>query len=242
MAVAVRTAVGGSRDTQIKGRRFLSFADELGVDRSSAYNLMKLHPERAKIIQQCATEGCWPGWKFCFEWLRTGNPTLGFAEFGASGRVNKPKSDERGTPHDLFARCDAEHGRFTCDVASSDALAKCDHHYTKEVDGLKQTWKGICWLNPPLSLRDAFAKKAYEAALDGCKVIGLFPAFTDASWFHEFASHAQIEFLRGRPQFVGPGNGYAPFGFMVCVWTRRSARRGVGSSSNSQNHRAGTSK
>lgn len=49
--------------------------------------------------------------------------------------------DDWETPRDLFDRCDAI-WHFDLDVASSDANAKCERHFTKDDDALKQDWGG----------------------------------------------------------------------------------------------------
>ena len=51
-------------------------------------------------------------------------------------------------PQELFDELHAEFS-FTTDVAATDENAKCTHHYTQEQDGLKQDWRGVCWMNPP---------------------------------------------------------------------------------------------
>ena len=66
----------------------------------------------------------------------------GFAKKFESATVEWP------TPQDLFDKLDAEFG-FTTDVAATPDNAKCKHYYTQEQDGLKQTWRGVCWMNPP---------------------------------------------------------------------------------------------
>ena len=43
--------------------------------------------------------------------------------------------------------------------------------------------------------------------------------FTDAAWFHDYASHANIEVLKGRLQFANrTDNGYSPFGHGIFVF------------------------
>ena len=88
-------------------------------------------------------------------------------------------------------------------MASTAKLAKCKKFFTPEQDGLKQVWRGVCWMNPPYHSPDigAWVKKAYEASQQGAVVVALLPMFTDTVWFHDYASHAEIEVLRGRLQF-----------------------------------------
>lgn len=62
------------------------------------------------------------------------------------GRINSgvmsSDRDDWETPQELFDRCDAI-WHFDLDAASSDANAKCERHFTKEDDALKQDWGGV---------------------------------------------------------------------------------------------------
>lgn len=58
-------------------------------------------------------------------------------------------TSEWATPQDLFDSLNAEF-HFTLDPCSTDENAKCEKHYTKEQDGLKQDWTGErVFCNPP---------------------------------------------------------------------------------------------
>ncbi len=52
------------------------------------------------------------------------------------------------TPQAFFDALDAEFG-FTLDVCALPENAKCERYFTPEADGLKQEWRGVCWMNPP---------------------------------------------------------------------------------------------
>jgi hypothetical protein len=41
----------------LRGPRFIDFADRIGVDQSSAYQLVKLWPYRKRILARCEDEG-----------------------------------------------------------------------------------------------------------------------------------------------------------------------------------------
>lgn len=45
------------------------------------------------------------------------------------------------TPQELFNELDREF-HFTLDPCATDKTAKCSRYYTKEQDGLKQSWGG----------------------------------------------------------------------------------------------------
>ena len=149
--------------------------------------------------------------------------------------------DEYGTPQALFDHYDRIY-HFTCDVCSTPQLAKCKKFYTPERDGLKQEWIGVCWMNPPYGGLGKWVRKAYEAAKNGAVVVALLPMFTDTAWFHDYASHATIELLKGRLQFANrTDNGYAPFGHGIFVFRKESARLDNQLAISLDGHRIGTS-
>ena len=118
------------------------------------------------------------------------------------------KSNEWGTPQDLFDSLDEKY-HFTLDPASTNENHKCDKYYTKEVDGLAQSWAGeVVFCNPPYGREiGAWVKKCYDEAMNGVKIVMLVPARTDTRWFHEYLYGKEdvgvrILFLRGRIRFV----------------------------------------
>ena len=56
---------------KLKGKYFEVFAKQIGIDRSSAYELLKLHPKRAEVIKQCRNDNHWPGWETCASWFKS---------------------------------------------------------------------------------------------------------------------------------------------------------------------------
>lgn len=77
-------------------------------------------------------------------------------------------TDLWSTPQDTFDELDREFN-FTLDVCATPENAKCKAFYTKEEDGLKQSWQvaeGSIWMNPPYG-RDIkhWVKKAYDSSL-----------------------------------------------------------------------------
>ena len=58
------------------------------------------------------------------------------------------KKENWETPQDFFNKLNEEF-RFTLDAAASDDNAKCANYFTKEQDGLVQSWGHTVWLNPP---------------------------------------------------------------------------------------------
>lgn len=114
------------------------------------------------------------------------------------------KSDEWETPHDLFDKLDKEL-HFDIDVCATPENAKCKRFFTKEQDGLKMPWVGVCWCNPPYSNIAAWVQKARNEAKNGAYVVMLIPARTDTKWFHEHIYEngcCQYVFLKGRLMFL----------------------------------------
>lgn len=76
-------------------------------------------------------------------------------------------SDEWATPQALFDRLN-EKFRFDLDVCATKENAKCARYYTREQDGLAQTWEGVCWMNPPYGRQiGKWMQKAYQSAIGG---------------------------------------------------------------------------
>ena len=125
------------------------------------------------------------------------------------------KTDMWETPQNFFDELNKEF-HFTCDVCAIEENAKCAKFYTPEQDGLKQTWGGVCWMNPPYGREiGKWVKKASES---NATVVCLLPARTDTRWFHDYIyGKAEIRFVRGRLRFGGSKNS-APFPSMVAVF------------------------
>ena len=87
------------------------------------------------------------------------------------------------TPQDLFDKLDQEF-HFQLDVCALPENAKCKKYFNPAENGLKQKWKGICWMNPPYGREiGKWMKKAYESARAGATVVCLVPARTDTAWW-----------------------------------------------------------
>ena len=126
-------------------------------------------------------------------------------------------SDMWATPQAFFDRLALEFS-FELDVCATPDNAKCPIYYSPEDDGLKQEWKGVCWMNPPYGRTiGQWVRKAAESAMSGATVVCLLPARTDTRWFHEYCKDNEIRFLRGRLKFGGHHNS-APFPSMIVVF------------------------
>lgn len=146
--------------------------------------------------------------------------------------------DDRSTRPEIFDPLNKFHG-FTLDVAASAGNAKCKKFFTREVNGLAQSWAGeVAWCNPPYSnILDWVVKASQETTLNGCqKAVLLLPANRcEQGWWQNYIEPfrdrrigVETTFLAGRPRFdwpkdrVVPAKGdRPPFGLVVVVFTPR---------------------
>lgn len=86
---------------------------------------------------------------------------------GFTSGMRSSLTDEWATPEYLFDILDREF-HFTLDVCADETNHKCGRYFSKEQDGLKQDWSGVCWMNPPYgrTIGD-WVKKAYESGRGG---------------------------------------------------------------------------
>ena len=130
-------------------------------------------------------------------------------------------TDDWPTPRYVFDKLDEEF-HFEIDVCADDRNHKAPIYFTKEIDGLKQEWKGVCWMNPPYgrTIGD-WVKKAYESANrggDGTIVVCLLPARTDTKWWRDYVMRAsELRFISGRVKF-GDSNTGAPFPSVIAIF------------------------
>jgi len=110
-----------------------------------------------------------------------------------------------GTPPDLFAYYDQEF-HFTLDVCALPANARCPAYFSPADDGLRQSWSGTCWCNPPYGHGQLkfWVKKAYQEAQAGATVVMLIPARTNETWWHRYCLRAaEVRFFLGGLKFTG---------------------------------------
>ena len=129
------------------------------------------------------------------------------------------KTDLWATPQDFFDALNSEFS-FEVDVCATAENAKCEKYFTALQDGLKQDWKGVCWMNPRYGrVIGNWVKKAYESAQNGATVVCLLPARTDTKWWHDYCMKGSVRFIRGRLKFGGNKNS-APFPSAVVIFKR----------------------
>ena len=129
------------------------------------------------------------------------------------------KTDLWSTPQSLFDELDLEFG-FTMDVCALPENAKCPQFYSPLDDGLRQPWRGVCWMNPPYGKTiSRWVAKAYEAAKGDAMVVALLPARTDTRWWQDYVTRArEVRFLRGRLRFSKSKHA-APFPSAVVIFS-----------------------
>jgi phage N-6-adenine-methyltransferase len=141
--------------------------------------------------------------------------------------------DDRGTTTETFGPLHKRFG-FTLDVAAAPHNAKCARYFTREDDGLAQSWKGErVWCNPPYSDIRAWVEKAWhEWYLGAASIVMLLPANrTEQGWWQDLVEPNRsnegpfyVEFLRGRLRFdrpqavIGPKGDRPPFGCCLLIW------------------------
>ena len=131
------------------------------------------------------------------------------------------------TPQGLFDELDAEF-HFTLDPCATHENAKVARHFTREENGLAQSWEGhTVFMNPPYgAVIASWVKKAHDevhkrwGGWSGNRplVVGLLPARTDTAWWHDYIEgKAEVRFLRGRIRFSN-SRANAPFPSAVVIW------------------------
>lgn len=125
-------------------------------------------------------------------------------------------TDDRRTLPEIFDPLNVEH-LFTLDVCASKLNAKLPRYFTREQNGLKQSWTDeIVWCNPPYSDIGSWVIKALAESNDElelpAKVVMLLPANrTEQRWWQDMIEPRRdrgfgvtTRFMRGRPRFGWP--------------------------------------
>lgn len=134
------------------------------------------------------------------------------------------KTDQWATPQDFFDKLNNEFG-FTLDSCADEFNHKCERYYTKEQNGLIQSWENEnVFCNPPYGkeIRKWVEKAFVENIIGGALVVMLIPARTDTKWFHDYIynkPNVEIRFIKGRLKF-GNSKNSAPFPNMVVIFKR----------------------
>ena len=130
------------------------------------------------------------------------------------------KSNEWETPQSLFDELNAEF-HFTLDSCATKENTKCAKFFTKQEDGLKQSWENErVFMNPPYGGNTGkWIEKAWYSSMWGAIVVCLIVSSTDRSYWHDyiFPSACEIRWLRGRITF-GDAKSTAPFASAIVVF------------------------
>ena len=130
-------------------------------------------------------------------------------------------TDMWATPLDFFIKLNEEFN-FETDVCAIESNAKCKKFFTPEMDGLKQEWTGVCWMNPPYGRGiGEWLKKAYESSLNGATVVCLIPSRTDTKWWHDYCMKGEVRLVKGRLKF-GDSKNSAPFPSAVVIFSKNA--------------------
>lgn len=144
--------------------------------------------------------------------------------------------DDRATQPSDFAVFHARF-KFTIDVCASHHNAKLPRYYTKDSDGLAQSWRGErVWCNPPYSSIRPWVEKALQREAE-LSVLLLPANRTEQKWWQTMIEprrhdphvddYVRVEFLPGRMKFIAPGddrvmpNNRPPFGVCLVIIEQR---------------------
>ena len=135
------------------------------------------------------------------------------------------QTDQWATPQDFFDKLNEEF-HFTLDPCADEFNHKCEKYFTKEQNGLIQSWEGeTVFCNPPYGNKETglWTKKCYEESRKpNTTVVLLIPARADRISFHEYIyGKAEIRFIKGGLKF-GDGKNTAPFPSMVVVFSKEN--------------------
>lgn len=128
-------------------------------------------------------------------------------------------NNEWYTPSEYIEAARQVMGEIDLDPASSDIANKtvrADVYLTAEDDGLRYSWNGRVWMNPPYAgeLIGKFTSKLAEHYDSGeiTEAIVLVNNSTETVWFHDLVGYASaVVFPRGRVKFIDSnGNPGAP--------------------------------
>jgi phage N-6-adenine-methyltransferase len=145
---------------------------------------------------------------------------------------SNPDVDDRALPPDDFAKLQ-DRFAFTVDAAASEHNAKLDRHWTKEINGLTQSWAGErVYCNPPYSNIGPWVRKAWCERQADLVVLLLPNNRREQGWWIDLiepfrdrvGSVLTTEFIKGRLRFLKAGqlaikpNERPPFGCVLCCW------------------------
>ena len=130
-------------------------------------------------------------------------------------------NDEVATSPELWRPIKERVGGFDLDpAAGAEPTPIAEERYTKEDDGLAQSWHGNVWLNPPFSDKTPWYRKLVSELNAGRveRAVAVAPVDPSCNWFHEWYSRADVVcFLDGRNWYIGHGDSPS-FSTMLGAW------------------------
>jgi transcriptional regulator with XRE-family HTH domain len=159
--------------------------------------------------------------------VRRGQPAAFYASVGTSSAW-----DAWASPQEVLDRLYAALGEGfdldPCSPGRGRCRVRARRHLTEDDDGLSVPWHGRAFMNPPYGRHIAAwtAKARGEVEAGRCTlVIGLIPARTDTTWWHQdVADRGDIWLLKGRLSF-GAGDQSAPFPSAIVAWGLKECDR-----------------
>lgn len=140
-------------------------------------------------------------------------------------------SDDWYTPREIFAALDLTFDLDPCSPGPGHWVP-ARTIYTKQVDGLRQPWRGLVFMNPPFGGRRGHVPWLVKF-LEHSNGIAIVRAYTSADWFHEhvWPRAETLLFPNGKTKFIrpdgsvgsSPGHGVVLIGMggVACVALRR---------------------
>ncbi len=142
------------------------------------------------------------------------------AKYGVQGE--NERETEYGTPRRFVQPLEEAVGGFDLDPASgAEDSPHATTTYTVNDDGLRQSWFGNVWCNPPFSNKDDWLQKAVSEHTEGNTdlILMLLPVDTSTGWFHRHVTMCDaLWFKQGRLSFDGDRDWGANFGIMLAIF------------------------
>jgi phage N-6-adenine-methyltransferase len=139
----------------------------------------------------------------------------------APALVSRGRTDWE-TPEAVFAAYQRVYA-LDLDVCATAETAKCERWYGQEQDGLRQSWDGRVWCNPPYGreITDWVKRARWSVQRAGTAdlAVMLLPSRTDTRWFHEHLYRqpgVSLDFIPGRLRFEGAPSP-APFPSLIAL-------------------------